>query len=649
MDNSDYFLAFILGDKTLLSSDIYNTYQTNGISHLLAISGMHINMLVLMIFLVIKNKRKEFITTSIFLMLYLFLTGLSASILRAILFYMLKKINYYGNFRFSNMHILIFSAFIILFIDPFMLYDLGFIYSFVVCFGIIYYSDYLKGGSKVTKLLKLSFITFLFSLPITALVNYEVNFFSIFVNLIFVPWISLFLYPFTLITFILPFLNPLLSFFINITNTLNIFLCKFSLLVNIPKIPILLVILYYIILLFKRKKNIIYLCLIIITCKIIPFLDNNYYVYYLDVGQGDSSLLISPYKEETILIDTGGKVEFNTETWQQRVKTYNQSDNTIKFLKSIGITSITYMIITHGDADHAKESVNIIDKINVKNVVLNNGDYNSLEKKIISTNVNITSKFNLKYFNITNINNFLYDNENDNSLVSYITFLGYKLLFMGDAGSDVEGDILSKYNLSNIDIFKVGHHGSKYSSSKSFIDTVNPKVSIISVGRNNRYNHPHKEVLENLINKLVYRTDENGTISFKLNKNGYKVKTYSPYKWRKNMNYYEQIKNEIVNNEITKRVKDYSKNKSDLTTYYNVGKLLSEAGKHYGEGIIKEYAERLTNELRKEYKPRTLFRIKQFYYFIENQKVSTLSAKLTWSHFDELLKLKSVGEMLMIQ
>ena len=527
MDNSDYFLAFILGDKTLLSSDIFNSYQTNGISHLLAISGMHINMLVLMISYAIKNKRKEFIITSLFLMLYLFFTGLSASILRSILFYILMKINCFGNFRFSNMHILIFSAFIILFVDPFMIFDLGFIYSFVVCFGIIYYSDYLK-GSKIIKLLKLSFITFLFSLPITALVNYEVNVSSIFINLIFVPWVSLFLYPFTLITFILPLLNPLLSFFINITNSLNIFLCKFSLIVNIPKMPIILVVLYYIILLFKDKKMFIYLCLIIILCKIIPCLDGNYYVYYLDVGQGDSALLISPYKRETILIDTGGKVEYNTEKWQQRVKTYNLSDNTIKFLKSIGITTLTYMIITHGDADHAKESLNIIDKIRIKNVVLNNDDYNNLEKSVVSTNVNITNNYNLKYFKITNLNNSLYDNENDNSLVSYITFLDYKLLFMGDASVDVESDILSKYNLRDIDIFKVGHHGSKYSSSKAFIDAINPRISIISVGRNNRYGHPHKEVLDNLNTRVIFRTDKNGTISFKLNKNGCQVKTYSP-------------------------------------------------------------------------------------------------------------------------
>ena len=105
------------------------------------------------------------------------------------------------------------------------------------------------------------------------------------------------------------------------------------------------------------------------------------------------------------------------------------------------------------------------------------------------------------------------------------------------------------------------------------------------------------------------------------------------------MNYYENIKTEIINNEITKKVKDYSKNKSDLNTYYNVGKLLSEAGKCYGEGIIKEYSKRLSKDLNINYNERTLFRIKQFYLLMVQQKVSTLSTQLTWSHYVELLKL----------
>ena len=105
------------------------------------------------------------------------------------------------------------------------------------------------------------------------------------------------------------------------------------------------------------------------------------------------------------------------------------------------------------------------------------------------------------------------------------------------------------------------------------------------------------------------------------------------------INYYDEIKNELVNNEITKKVKDYSKNRSDLITYYNVGKLLFEAGKHYGEGIIKEYSDRLSSELNIKYSVRTLYKIIKYFNYMNKQKVPTVSAKLSWSHYDELLKL----------
>ncbi len=104
------------------------------------------------------------------------------------------------------------------------------------------------------------------------------------------------------------------------------------------------------------------------------------------------------------------------------------------------------------------------------------------------------------------------------------------------------------------------------------------------------------------------------------------------------MNYYNEIKTEILNNEITKKVKDYSKNKSDLTTYYNVGKLLSEAGKHYGEGIIKEYSKKLSKELNKNYSVTTLKYMRLFYEFGKSQPVAD---QLTWSHYIELLPLNN--------
>jgi len=112
-----------------------------------------------------------------------------------------------------------------------------------------------------------------------------------------------------------------------------------------------------------------------------------------------------------------------------------------------------------------------------------------------------------------------------------------------------------------------------------------------------------------------------------------------------NNNYYNEIKNELLNNEVYKRVKDYSKNRNELSTYYNVGKLLSEAGKQYGEKIIENYYEKLVVEVGKKYNKRTLFRMRQFYKLVEDQKVSPVATQLTWSYYCELLSLKDINEI----
>ena len=108
------------------------------------------------------------------------------------------------------------------------------------------------------------------------------------------------------------------------------------------------------------------------------------------------------------------------------------------------------------------------------------------------------------------------------------------------------------------------------------------------------------------------------------------------------MNYYNEIKEQLINNEVTKKAKDYSKNKSDLTTYYNVGKLLVDAGKHYGEGIVKEYSNKLTSDLGKKYSYRTLNYMIKFYNL---QKMQSMTANLSWGHWIELLSIKDIEKI----
>ena len=169
------------------------------------------------------------------------------------------------------------------------------------------------------------------------------------------------------------------------------------------------------------------------------------------------------------------------------------------------------------------EAINLVNNFKVKKVIFNCGEFNDLEKELIK----VLDKKKIKYYSCIkelNIDNnklyFLqtkeYDNENDNSNVIYFNYKSFKFLFMGDAGINKEKDILEKYKLKDIDFLKVGHHGSDTSSSEKFINVTNPKYSIISVGENNKYGHPNKEVLDTLNDSKIYRTDQDGSICLKL-------------------------------------------------------------------------------------------------------------------------------------
>ena len=240
----------------------------------------------------------------------------------------------------------------------------------------------------------------------------------------------------------------------------------------------------------------------------------------IDVGQADSMLISTPSKRTNILIDTGKGYDI---------------ENIITYFKSIGISKLNYLIITHGDYDHMGEAINLVNNFKVEKVIFNCGEFNDLEQDLIKVldKKKITYYSCIKELNIDNNKLYFlqtkeYDNENDNSNVIYTELSGYKFMFMGDAGIEKEKDILEKYNISNIDVLKVGHHGSKTSSDKNFINEINPKYSIISVGKNNRYGHPNKEALDNLKNSKMYRTDQDGSIMFKIKNNKLKIKTCSP-------------------------------------------------------------------------------------------------------------------------
>lgn len=524
-----YILAFLYADKSLIEKDIYTKYQKIGVSHLFAVSGMHVS-LISIVLLKLLNKikeRKRYIIVSIFLSIYLFLTNFTISMVRATFQFILFFINKSFKLNIDNSNLVLFLFSILVIINPYDIYNIGFLFSFIISFTLIRCSKLIK-GKFIIKSLKTSLISFFSSMPVLINNFFEVNFLGIILNIIYIPFVSYILFPLSLVTVLFPSLDNILYMFISYFEKITDFFSNIKFLsFPICKMNIFLIIIYYIIFIYilKRKKKLIYKIIILIISLI--FLINNgrivnNEVSILDVGQGDSSLI--RLKNKNILIDTGGNIN------------YDISKNIlIPYFKSVGIKKIDYLVLTHGDYDHMGEAINLVENFKVEKVIFNCGPYNDLEQELIK----VLDKKKIKYYSCIkelNIDNnklyFLqtkeYDNENDNSNVIYTELDGYKFMFMGDASVTTEKEIMNKYNLPDIDVLKVGHHGSKTSSSKEFINVINPEYSIISVGKNNRYGHPNKEVLENLENSKIYRTDLDGSIIFKIKNNKLKIKTCSP-------------------------------------------------------------------------------------------------------------------------
>ncbi len=522
-ESSAYLKAFILGDKSLMDENSKNIISENGVSHLFALSGMHLSLVYIFLSKILKKVNKKNIIIFLVLFFYLIISGFSISFLRAIIFTLLIDINKHFNFGVSRFKILFITAFIILLIDPFDLYNVGFIYTFIITFSILLVSGKLTNKNKFYQTFMISLITFLFSMPITIYLNFEINLFSIVVNIILVPFVSALVFPMALITFFIPFLTPIFDILILCLNFMNLFLNAFKIMIIFGSINIFEIVVYYsiLILLILSEKKLLIILLLGHLCAIYNknLFDNNYYVYTLDVGQGSSNLLISPKNKEVIMIDTGGKIDFNKEEWKKSKNNNTVIKNIILFLKSIRIRKINYLIFTHGDADHMGYASFLLDNFKVTSCLINEGNTNNYERDVVKK-CNINKSYQANYFDFEFIKTTSYDNENDNSIITLFNIQNNKFLFMGDASTLVEKNIMAKYKLK-ADFIVLGHHGSKTSSKKEFLKFISPKYGIISAGRNNLYHHPNEEVLKSLneLNIKSLNTQDMGTIKFEINKN----------------------------------------------------------------------------------------------------------------------------------
>lgn len=529
--DSTYLYAFILGKTELISDEVLTSYRENGISHLFALSGLHVSIFSSILLFILKKLRfKEilnYVLIFIFLLLFSFITGFSPSILRATLLFFLLGINkvFYLNIRTLDILYLVFIILVI--INPFIIYNLSFILSFTAAFFLIFSSDLLKGKNYFFSLFKVSLLSYFASLPLSIYYFGYTNLLGTILNLVFVPLVSFVVFPLTLLTFIISKFYSILNITTNLLESLSLLFNKFKIIIYFPRINLIFVFIYLSILMlyikFKKKICLYLIIVLLIFFKIRPYMDNNTYIYYIDVGQGDSILVVTPHINKTILIDTGGIVSFNENYKSNIIK-----NKTIPFFRRIGINKVDYLFLTHGDYDHAGEANELLSNFCVKKVFINKGNINNIEKKINNKEVLRLKNFVIDNIKVNSLNNNVFNNENDDSTILLFNIYDYKFLFMGDASIKTEEYLLNNYILPNVDILKVGHHGSYTSTSTDFINVIKPKYSVISVGENNMYKHPNKSVLDILDNTKLFRTDVDGTIEVKISKKRYKIKTYVP-------------------------------------------------------------------------------------------------------------------------
>lgn len=519
--SSSYIYSLILNNKSYIDKEIKTSYMNNGISYLFNTTiylAIYIKLLNKLLNKVSYNNYYKFIITLIILLSYVLIINKSVSVLRYLIMFIINRVNKLFNLHIKRLDLMLIIFIIISLINPYYVVDISFILSYLIIFFIVVLN-------KKKNKLYISFLCFLVSFPLVISINYNINIISFIFNFILKIYNIFIILPISIISLFIPSIDNILYKLINLIETISLFLSNINILnISFSKPSIIFIIIYYILLILYMydKKYIITILMIVLIHKYFYLIDNTLSVTYLDVGQGDS--VVITYKSNVILIDTGGNIYSDI-----------SNNKTIPYLKSLGKNKIDYLILSHGDYDHMGESINLVNNFKVDNVIFNKDNYNELEQELI----NVLENNNIKYYNSVNyidinnirlyfLNNKIYDNENDNSNIIYFSYYNYNFLFTGDISSNVEKYLVNNYNLNKIDFLKVSHHGSDTSSSKYFIDKLNVVNSIISVGKNNIYNHPSVLTLNNLENTNIYRTDMDGSIKVGLNKNRYTIKTYSP-------------------------------------------------------------------------------------------------------------------------
>ena len=504
IESASYLKLFILGQDEL-ESGVIEKSRDIGISHLFAISGMHLSLIIGFIsFLLNKayltRKTHQGIIT-FFLVIYNIITGFAISILRASL---LTISLFFKNKDFTKTDYLSFIMIGFLIYNPYIIQNIGFVLSFIISFSIILGRYLWSSKDKMIQVLKIGVLANLVSLPIILNLNGSFGVMNIIYNVVFVYFVSFIFLPVSFVMLLVPSFNTLyegiVNFFeeaINFTHSANYYF-EFSISNDLYKV------LYWAFLLslfvfYQNKKRRGYLMVALIVLLLFSIYSNYFipstYVRILDVNQAEAIHLHNNLCD--IMIDTGNPDDY---------------DNVINYLKGQNIKQLDFLIVTHYHSDHEGEALDILDQINVKNLIVSR--YNPNYSKYPQVILNEKDEISCGDINLVNLNGYNEENENNNSLVLYGKIGMDNWLFSGDIEKSVEERIINNYNLS-VDVLKVAHHGSNTSSSERFLEHLDIDYSLISVGLN-RYRHPDSEVIKRLEeeNSIIYRTDLEGTITF---------------------------------------------------------------------------------------------------------------------------------------
>lgn len=557
-------IGILVGDREAISEQTEDNFKKSNLTHMLAVSGSHITYIInaLAMLLGKTSKRTSKIFTIIILIFFMALTGFTFSVIRACIMgilVLLASLMYRKPDTINNLGI---SSFIILLFNPYAISDAGFLLSYGGTIGIVLLGDKIenaiykeenKNKNIINKIIKYIIISFsitlsanLIIIPIMAYNFSTVSFTFWISNILAAPimeiatifgfiiyFISIFFIP--LAKFLGIFLNLLLYLLLKIAEVSSL-IPGSSIYIKTPYIIECIIYYLFIVLWLKwdyiknaiKVKKILKvlvassILLIIFSSIFICCFPKTLKIYFVDVGQGDCTLIETPTNKH-ILIDGGGSEFGNFDVGESTL---------LPYLLDRRITTIDYMLISHFDSDHIDGLFAVMENLKIKNIIISkqgekSDNFIRFQELVKNKKVNVLvvkkgDRIQIDKYSYFEIlfpeKNLIQDNVlNNNSIVANFCSMGFKLLFTGDIEEIAEKRLWELYRDTDklkSTILKVAHHGSKTSSTAKFLELVTPKIALIGVGEGNKFGHPNNGVLDRIrdYTNKIYRTDKNGEI-----------------------------------------------------------------------------------------------------------------------------------------